>query len=279
MKILFTQLPINNTSLKKIPKQSNFTVSFSARIPADVFEKKQKIYFEPEKYGFTSDDKKDILEFCEIMKSYPDIRKSTLEALKSLNKRYKSSEKFLNVIYSQKDEKTGSSIFHEADFLVLREINQVLAPYPDLLKKFYFTRNGKGELPIHKVSDYPPNERLKEILKVFDNMHSSVVEMLTIKDNKGLTPYQVIDYKGRRIIHDSLKDSSPDFLADLYHNYSLNCKNQKEQMQAIQGAWDLATNSDLSVDKSLELCHKFVQIASKDYDFNTAIDYLSSLPK
>ena len=279
MKILFTQLPINNTIINNSHKKANVSPAFSARIPADVFEKKQKSQFDFAKFGFTSNDAVAIAEFSEFMKCYPDIRRVSLNNLRLLNDKYKDSEKFLNVIYSQKDKETGNTIFHEADFIVLREINKTLAPYPDLLSNFYFVRNNQDELPIHKVNDYPKNERLKEILKVFENNPASVAKMLASKDSKGKTPYDVVDYKGRRIIHDALKESNPDFLAELYLHHSLNCKNQKETKQSIQGAWDLITNSDLSIDKSLELCHNFVQIAGKDYDFSSAIEYLSSLKK
>lgn len=278
MKILFTQLPINNTIIRNSHKQANVLPTFSARIPADVFEKNLKEQFDYAKFGFTSSDAKAISEFSEFMKYYPDIRRVSMQRLRLLNETYKDSEKFLNVIYSQKDNKTGSTIFHEADFITLSEINKTLKPYPELLSKFYFSQNNQGQLPIHKVNDYPKNERLKEILKAFDNEPSSIVKMLTTKDSKGLTPYDLIDYKGRRIIHDSLKDSNPDFLADLYCGYSFNCKNQKELKQAFQGAWDLVTNSDLSVDKSLELCYNFLTV-SKDYDFSSAIEYLNTLQK
>ena len=64
-----------------------------------------------------------------------------MQRLRLLNETYKDSEKFLNVIYSQKDNKTGSTIFHEADFITLREINKTLKPYPELLSKFYFSQN------------------------------------------------------------------------------------------------------------------------------------------
>lgn len=279
MKVLFTQLPIHNNFSNSISKAKHSTTNFGARIPSDIFEKSKETKFNYEKFGFTSNDEKAVIEFCKIMKGYPDIRKTSMKDLKQLNDKYKDNPKFLNAIYSQKDAKTGSTIFHEANFIVLREINKTLAPYPELISKFYLSKNNENELPIHKVHDYPQNARLTEILNLFENDKKTIEKMLSTKNNHGTTPYEEIDYKGRRIIHQTLKDSNPAFLADLYLKHSSHCKNTKEEQQSVQGAWDLITNSDLSIEESLQLCHHFTNIAGKEYDFDSAIEYLNSLPK
>lgn len=117
------------------------------------------------------------------------------KGIKEMNEDLKDYPQILSMIYLTKNSK-GKNPLYEADLAKMQEINRALANQPEVLEKIYLQKNKKGKIKAHNCE---PDE-MREMNKLFADRPDILKKIHLSKNKRGMYPIDYAEHETQREI-------------------------------------------------------------------------------